>query len=345
MRIRLAAFFLACLPALLSPPPASALARSQECRDAFALEKTAAEPREKIAAHTRCLETGQPSDTDAAVALVLRGRAQIGLGERERAIEDFSQAILRNPGEDTAYANRGRALLGLGQHRAALEDLDLALTIRPNAPANLALRGLARFGLGQRQAAMADFDQSLDLKPDDPAILNIRGLARLELGQPEGAVWDFTESLRLAPGWASRHFNRGRAYAVLGEHQRAREDFEQALEVFPRYAPAWNSLGWLYATSRDKAFLDGKRALACVGKALEFLGNGGDRERAHYLDTQAAALARTGRYGQAVAVQRKAVALLKAEEGVPLRKITEFEERLNLYRARAPYTEPEQRWQ
>lgn len=158
-------------------------------------------------------------------------------------------------------------------------------------------------------------------------------------------MWDFSESLRLAPGWASRHFNRGRAYAVLGFHQLAREDFERALEVFPRYAPAWNALGWLYATSRDKAFLDGKRALACARRALELQGGEGDREHADYLDTQAAAWARTGNYRQAVAAQRKAVALLKADAGVKRARITEFEERLNLYRTHAPYTEPERRRQ
>ena len=47
----------------------------------------------------------------------------------ERAVEDYGEAISRNPNYTDAYANRARANTRLGRHNLALTDFERAVAL------------------------------------------------------------------------------------------------------------------------------------------------------------------------------------------------------------------------
>ena len=51
------------------------------------------------------------------------------LGQHQRAIQDYDQAIRLNPRYAEAYNNRGIAYKNLGQHQRAIQDYDEAIRI------------------------------------------------------------------------------------------------------------------------------------------------------------------------------------------------------------------------
>ena len=104
---------------------------------------------------------------------------------------------------------------------------------------------------------------------------------------------------------------------------------------------AHNDLAWFLSTCPDDSFHDPDTAIEFARSAV---GKLSDR-RYEAIDTLAAALARSGKYGEAVQTQMKAIVLLgeekseevKGEDRSKLEK--ELSERLGLYKKAKPFTE------
>ena len=95
-----------------------------------------------------------------------------------------------------------------------------------------------------------------------------------------------------------------------------------------------NALAWMLATSPYTEVRNGPEAVQYAGQAA----SGPNRKVPEILDTLAAAYAETGEFDQAISVERQAIALLK--EGPASRG---FALRLELYKARKPYHQTEER--
>ncbi|HEY2572779.1 MAG TPA: tetratricopeptide repeat protein [Verrucomicrobiaceae bacterium] len=106
---------------------------------------------------------------------------------------------------------------------------------------------------------------------------------------------------------------------------------------------AHNDLAWFLATCPDLSHHDAETA-------IEFARSAGDKlkgERYEVVDTLAAALARAGKFGEAVQTQLKAIVMLdkdksreiKPEERAKLEK--ELSDRLSLYKKQHPYSDDE----
>lgn len=128
----------------------------------------------------------------------------------------------------------------------------------------------------------------------------------------------------------------GKAYIQLGEYKKGMADWKQAADQ--GHNGAANSLAWILAASKDPALRDGKLAVAYAEKAV------GGLHHYQYLDTLAASLARDGQFERAVTVEQEALALLQQDKALPPadREAAEgrFRNRIVLYKARQPYTEP-----
>ena len=60
---------------------------------------------------------------------MIRGLCQFFSGKYQRAVDDFSQAILLNPKNAMAYANRAMAYEKLGKKKLAQKDLERAKSL------------------------------------------------------------------------------------------------------------------------------------------------------------------------------------------------------------------------
>jgi hypothetical protein len=93
-----------------------------------------------------------------------------------------------------------------------------------------------------------------------------------------------------------------------------------------------NQTAWTLATHPEPKFRNGTEALWLARQVCEATGH----QRAEFLDTLAAANAEAGRFDEAVATGRKALA--RAQEGCP-NLVPGIQGRFRLYESRRPYRE------
>lgn len=194
------------------------------------------------------------------------------------------------------------------------------------------LRGNALFELERYWDALADYDLFVSKSGGHVWAYHQRGLTHLALANEQMALADFNAALERNADAIVVRYNRGQLHARLGNYPLAREDFRRAAGLSPKSALYANDLAWLLATCVDPSVRDGKQAVLYARQAV-------DLERsAAYLDTLAAALARSGDFVQAVSIQKQAIELLQKEEVNP-ETLPEFTSRLELYFAGRPYAE------
>jgi tetratricopeptide (TPR) repeat protein len=320
-------------------------------------------PREQAVEYFSKQTEVRPDDADAYRC---RGKALLSLGDSQRAIADFNQA-LQKAEFPLAYSDRGLAWSLAGQYDKAVADFSRALETGSRVLTDderagiLGMRGLARAGEGQLAKAIADFGEAIRLVPDFAFAFNYRGKAWLAQGDSTmKAISDFNEAIRVNPLFDSAFNNRGLAWASMGEFQNAIADFCTAVQLDPNAAFARstrsrflhdairrsgnhpspedlapldplespdNNLALLLATCPDDRFRNGKEAMERAERVCRLDGY-------HYfpfLTTLAAAHAETGDYAGAVQWQSKAMELAPQDER------DELQSRLALYRAGKPY--------
>ena len=108
--------------------------------------------------------------TEFAQAHNNRGAVYAKLGQPERAIQDYDEAIRLNPQYALAHFNRGAAYLDLRQFRRAIDDLDEAIRLGNPLAGVYASRAVAYAALGEDAQSEADIDRALQLG-FDPAVL------------------------------------------------------------------------------------------------------------------------------------------------------------------------------
>jgi len=207
----------------------------------------------------------------------------------------FERALAVTTDNDVAHVNLGEALLRAGEPEAACEHFRAALLLRPR---------------------LAPIEVNL-----------ARGL-RL-LGRTDEARAALGRALALDPDGAAAHAELGWLLATLGEDEQGLVHLRAAVAAAPEDLALRNNLAWVLATSRTRA-----RPEEALGLARELCERTGFSQPG-FLETLAAALARTGSFEEAAEMQSRALS------GVPRRARPRLEERLQLYRSgRAFVKEP-----
>jgi tetratricopeptide (TPR) repeat protein len=156
-----------------------------------------------------------------------------------------------------------------------------------------------------------------------------RGNAYGAKGKQDLAIGDYSEAVRLFPKHANAFHDRGKAHENKGAFDLAIRDYGAAIRLEPDFALALNSKAWLLATAPDAALRNGEEAIGLALRALQLVAY-----PSHH-GTLAAAYAEAGRFADAERVQTLAIDRLRATGRVV--SISEYEDRLELYRARRPY--------
>ena len=117
----------------------------------------------------------------------------------------------------------------------------------------------------------------------------------------------------------------------MGQFDQAILDYDEAITRSPDFARAHNSKAWLLATSRRADLRDGHEAVRLAQRAVEI------DDKADYIDTLAAAYAEAGWFADAMRAQERAIGMLRAAglNG----EISDYQSRLDLYRAGRPHRE------
>jgi len=127
--------------------------------------------------------------------LLGRGSVYMKIGDADKALEDFSKAIERNPDSYDAYFSRAGVLSEREDYEAAISDLNNALDLNLDYPAARLSRGYLRSKLEDYDRAIRDFTAVLSSQKEDAAFYFGqaylgRGIANSKEGYEQNAYQD-----------------------------------------------------------------------------------------------------------------------------------------------------------
>ena len=131
-----------------------------------------------------------------AKAYRLSGIARMLIGDTADALEDFSEAISRNPEDTETYLERGYLYFDLAEHMKAILDFSRVIDRQPTIAEAWYSRGIAQYEEKAYKAAIVDFSEAIALKPDYVEAWYNRGYAKFDLADYRGAIADFTETIK-----------------------------------------------------------------------------------------------------------------------------------------------------
>lgn len=162
------------------------------------------------------------------------------LGQIEDAIADYTMSIrYNNPELHLPYTNRGLAYYSLGEYDKAMDDFDEALRINPEHADAYNGRGFTYAELGNLDQALADLTTAIELDPEDASFYSNRGVLYRRRGDNEEALADYTRAIELNPTRPGPYLNMGNLYFDSENCAEALASYERYLEVAGDSAEAW----------------------------------------------------------------------------------------------------------
>ena len=239
------------------------------------------------------------------------------------------------PAEADWHYFRGAAYMDAGTFEPAAQAFRRARQLRPAHARTLGSLGAALLQLGRNEEAALRLDEALQLAPDHPNYLALRGAALARAGRVAEAVPMFRAALRHHPDSADLLENLGLALQQPGRNQEAADAFRRALRNDPDRIESLNGLAWILATDPDAEPAQRREAVERAETACRAT----EHRRPDFLDTLAAAYAAAGRFPEAIAAAREALALLETIQAPGLAE--QVGARLELYLAEKPFAEGE----
>ncbi|MEZ4620728.1 MAG: tetratricopeptide repeat protein [Caldilineaceae bacterium] len=201
--------------------------------------------------------------TAEAEAFLAEGKALLAAGDSEAALEQFNQAIVRNPELAEAYYNRGKLRI-LTSPDAARQDFDQALDLDPSLADAYYQRGVLAANVGDWAAAVDDYDQALALDESHATAFFSRGYAHKQLADYAAALADFSAAIVQDPENYEAYAQRGDVQVILGDYGQGVADGAAAVELAPTYDFAYAVRGNAYYQQGDY-----EAAIADFDRALE----------------------------------------------------------------------------
>lgn len=194
-------------------------------------------------------------------------------------------------------------------------------------PATLSLRALARCNHGDLQKAHDDARRAVHLDPSFSFALAVQGYVKCRQGDSIEGIPDITRAIRLDGKQPYGYLLRSLAHRDSGNREAAVADAS-------RVARLAEALPWGHALMARELFAAPSSELRDAAVAVseaELSCRLSENQSWFCLDTLAAAYAEAGRFGDAVATQRRAMAI------VPDRFREDCKRQLGTYRAKRPY--------
>ena len=186
----------------------------------------------------RALALRQPGDgCEPHEALLLLGRAQIGLGRLKDAADSFEAAAIARPDFAEAMEEGAQVLHQLERHEEAAALLQRLLRLRPT-PFNRILLANELSKCGRHGEAADLLRRACEEEPRNAEARVLRPHALMKLGQFEEALAEIDKALALVVPTASLLVNRSVPLERLGRFVEALDCLERALALDPHHRMA-----------------------------------------------------------------------------------------------------------
>ncbi len=206
---------------------------------------------------------------------------------------------------------------------------------RPTNPRARVSYGVDLYAAGKLEDAERELREAVRLKETSaPAHANL-GAVLCAQGHLDDGTRHLERALALDPEYHSAHANLAEAYAALGRRADAAREFSRAVDVAPDNPFLLNRLAWLLATSPEDTVRNGPRAVELAERAASIT----NRQDVMSLETLSAAYAEVGRFEDALATGREALALAERQGNEAI--ATDLARRLPLFEQHQKYRERE----
>ena len=207
-------------------------------------------------------------DPSASLAFLNRG-VLLATRKRayDRAIQDFDRVLVLEPDNVDALIRRGDAFVQLGDFGRGMSDLDRAVSMAPENALAYLMRGLAYGRRGNAIAAMQNYDAALKYDPRNADALSNRAAIYLGQGRLDMAIRDLDLAISIDHTNPLAFYNRGYAHFAKKEYDKAISDYSSAIALNPQLGLAYNNRG----LTRAIAGQDLVQALADCDTALKLM--------------------------------------------------------------------------
>ena len=232
----------------------------------------------------------------------LRGTQALVRGDHRKAAARFRSGLELQPDNASLRHKLGTALAFIGDARGSQEQFEEIVRRSPEyARAHYSL-GVLLEGSGQHVQALARYTSAVRYEPSyAEARLRLAGLLRRS-GRVDDALAQYERIMEIDPLMFDAPFGYAMAQVTLGRWTDARDLLSAGMEQFPAAPGFALALARVLAAAPDDRVRDGRRAMELMEQMPE------QQQRVDFGETLAMALAETGRYGEAVALQREAIA-------------------------------------
>jgi tetratricopeptide (TPR) repeat protein len=165
---------------------------------------------------------------------ISRAEVHVEAERFDQALADIAQFMKRDKGDPFAWLVRGRANLGVGDAETAIADLTRALKLDSDGVDILYYRGLAHQAAGDGDKALKDWDRAIKLEPRYAKPYEARVALLVGRGEHKRAIDDYTKIMDLSPAsYIDALFARAKSYVELDELFLAFMDMKKLLELSP----------------------------------------------------------------------------------------------------------------
>ena len=274
-----------------------------------------------------------PEDHESRTGLAVR---YMEVGQVALAEQELRAAIRLAPDFPDAHYNLGSVLQAQGSVRQAIGAYRRAISLDPTYSEAHNNLGALLDTTGDRENALAHYRLAVEFGPREAAAHYNLGLALMARRRPDepvtAAVESFRRAVALDPTYAVARASLGAALLVEGDPEEAIAEYERAIALDPTSPRVLVELAWLRATAPEQDLRDVGRAITLAERARSLYG----ATHPVVLDTLAAAYAADGRFDEAIALAREAVARSGETAGFESRTAA-INERLGYYLAHRPY--------
>ena len=202
------------------------------------------------------------TNADRLILFRTRGIAHMQQGDRDKAIDDLTNAIRLDSTDATTYFRRGSLYAMCSEWDKAVADYSNSIEISPTLFPLYINRGSAYLETRQWDKAIADCCKAMELCPA-PLILSqaliIRGSAYAAKGDLDRAIADYMKALEhdmQIPGLreldAEAYCLRGIAYESRGNLGKAIDDYSAAIQSNQKYGKAYYHRGVAYQKKGER---------------------------------------------------------------------------------------------
>ena len=197
------------------------------------------------------LRMGQALNPTDAEGYIQLGKAYRELGEYDKAIDAFQNAIALDDEHHHAYNNLGLVYTDLRLFALAIDMFLAALELSPGNPAFYNNLGYAYDMTDRFEEALDAFQNAIETEPTFVDAYYNMANAYLHREMYQDAIQNYEAALEIEEGDADTYFNLGLAYEENEDFLRAIQSYETGLSLDDSDAEAYYRLAQAYQKNGD----------------------------------------------------------------------------------------------